>query len=268
MKELGLDEIKRYTLEILLEFDRICRENNIRYSLGGGTLLGAVRHKGFIPWDDDIDIMMLADEYRKFEEICKKSSELKIISFLNNDSFYDLFGKAYNEKTYTVSKNRNVRNHNTGLCIDIFPFFYLDNDYECAVSKMKNILKYKNIFSYRNLKYINYKEKKDIVKLPGKIYKFIKSRCYSRKFLLNKIMSFVFEKPAFYVTNLHGNYKLKEILKASFFDEFCELEFEGHKLMAIKEYDEYLKDHYGNYMELPPENKRITHHHFKAYIKE
>lgn len=133
-----IDEIHKIELEILIAFDEFCKEHNLRYSLGAGTLLGAVRHKGFIPWDDDIDLFMLRSEYDSMLEIAKTESVIagryRIISPYDEDMPYP-FVKIIDIKTKVVEKGKNT---DFGLWLDIFPVDFCGNSKKEAEKKRKN----------------------------------------------------------------------------------------------------------------------------------
>ena len=138
MVELTLDELKATQLKIMDYVDAFCRENGIKYSLDGGTLLGAIRHKGFIPWDDDIDILMTRDEYNRFTEKWNSTSEHPYV--LSNEetgnSYGYPFGKVHDPKTVTFVGPI----ERTGVFIDVFPIDKVidDNDFENTLSGETN----------------------------------------------------------------------------------------------------------------------------------
>lgn len=117
-----MNDLQKCELEILKEFDRVCKMNNLNYSLGSGTMLGAVRHKGFIPWDDDIDVLMPANDYKKFCKIAPKAfSEKFFLQTSYTDSWYASFSKVRMNGTTAIEKGfENCRFHQ-GVWIDIFP---------------------------------------------------------------------------------------------------------------------------------------------------
>ena len=127
MKEVTLRQLQLAELDILLEIDRVCTENNIKYFLDSGTALGAVRHKGFIPWDDDIDICMMRDDYEKFIRLApEKLSQKYFLQTLKTDPGYNkLHAKVRKNGTVFKEDANLMRNMNHGLFVDIYPFDYL-----------------------------------------------------------------------------------------------------------------------------------------------
>ena len=121
MKKLTLDEVKKIQLEILAYIDSFCKKNNISYFINYGTLLGAVRHKGFIPWDDDIDISMDREHYNMFiEKFNQDSSKYKILSLDTDKAYFNNFIKVVDTTTKIVD-NRNYKTFSCGVFVDIFP---------------------------------------------------------------------------------------------------------------------------------------------------
>ena len=100
MEELSLREVQKIELELLLKFDSICQKNHMRYSLGGGSLLGAIRHKGFIPWDDDIDVMMPRPDYERFLQYCQENEVgFNLLTYNTVKGYHGLFAKIWDPKT-------------------------------------------------------------------------------------------------------------------------------------------------------------------------
>lgn len=261
---MTIDEIRGVQVAILDKVHSFCIDNNLRYSLSGGTLLGAVRHKGYIPWDDDIDIMMPRPDYEKLLlEFCGKYKHL-IIQDYNTDVAYRLrWARIYDDRTILIS-----RNTIDGVFVDVFPVDGLPplnemNDYMDRLKKLRRDLA-------RVTKYHSEAVQKNHYALRFKYY--IKCIIFpSRKMVvaeLEKLFhSYPFESSD-YAGAITGMFGIKEHMKAEVFKEYMDLEFEGKLYMTIKDYDAYLTQHYGNYMQLPPVEKRISHHNFKVYWKE
>lgn len=265
---IGMEEQKRIQLDILKELKYVCDKNNIDYSLGGGTLLGAIRHKGYIPWDDDIDIMLMRSEYEKLLNIFNNESrkkEYKLISYKNTTNYYYPFAKIVNVKTRLIEDSyRDLEE--MGIYIDIFPIDYLPNEEQ----KVKKI--------YKKYKLEN--------KLLG-IYKYNKdSTANKKKMYLKKVIRFFLVKLKIYklilssidnlckkyvktnkVACISGRYFEKEIMPSEYISDYVQVDFEGESYKAAKGYDEYLTKHYGNYMELPPKEKQISNHNNIAFWK-
>lgn len=271
MKKLTLEEIKNHELEVMIKIDNICRANNIKYTLSGGTLLGAVRHKGFIPWDDDIDISMRREDYNRFMDYCSKNDVgFKIVSNETNEYYPYLFAKAYSEDTLLDQFWINDEHFKMGVFVDIFPVEALGETFDDA-KKMyrdtkfnkylliasvwkKEVLKRTEKFSRKMIKYIFY---------------FISKHINRRKHMmkLNKIINRVDASKSNYCSLIAGVYGTKEVFENEMYENYIELEFENHKFMAVRDYDKYLTQIYGDYMTLPPEDKRISNHSFDAYLK-
>lgn len=247
-------------LEMLKLVDKICRENNIQYSLCSGTLLGAVRHKGFIPWDDDLDIRMTRENYDKFLEVWSK---LKPEGYFlqnkeNSPRFSHSFSKVRKEHTAFVQKEKEKGIYHTGIFIDIFPLDRIP----------KNRIK-KSIFKFQCIKYQIYTrenlhaETNKLIK--AFIFLFLKTtsfrgRMESRKKFVNSLRMLDMDKTLNCI-GIETPSMLKIEFPPNIAEEYVELPFEDGKFMCFKKWHEYLMEMFGDYMTLPPENQRIWQHH-------
>lgn len=266
-------EQKEMQINILKYVHDMCVKNGIEYSLCGGTLLGAVRHKGFIPWDDDIDIFLTRPEYEKLIALLENGKYLLISP--KEDKYYHVFSKLVDSRTRIEMTNKSEEPiPNLGIFIDIFPIDGLPDkkeDQEKFTKKTRSLMYQMRLTLSREYHNATAEWKKKVKKIflyPVHILaKLIRSPEKRKKDLLNKMISFPFEK------STHGGfilsaYGIKEALLVDVFKGQKELEFEGDKFMAFERYEEYLVAIYGDYMKLPPEEKRVSHHDYVAYWKE
>ena len=272
MKEISLDELKKIELEILVEIDKICREQNIRYSLCGGTLLGAIRHGGFIPWDDDIDIFMPRPDYNRFLEYCIQNSTTFSLLCNKTDSRYGyMFAKAMAKNTVIKEENNNPQNIDMGVYVDVFPIDGLaDTPKDAEKAFGKSRFKRELLVARNWKKFFRSKTRKWYYE-PIRFAFFILSRFANASSLIKSIEKTypeeLFEKTK-YSACVFGSYRSKEIAEKEVFTELTDIKFEGKTFMAIKNYDKYLSNIYGDYMKLPPKEKQVSHHMFEAYYKE
>lgn len=268
-RQKELKELQKIELEILLDVDRFCREHGLRYFLGEGTLLGAIRHNGFIPWDDDVDIIMPRRDYNKFLELAPKllAPKYEVQHFTTVENYWSPFIKirslAENQK-YRQGHIAHLTKHN-GALIDIFPLEYV---LEPGSLRLK-AQEFRIRFFRRTLIVKLGLEKPDSYK--GRIFFFV-GKLYSVKRIhriLDKEFNRYNDKERPYVGNLASYHKLEHmVVPASVYKESIGHEFEGHLLPVPKEYDLLLKTIYGNYMELPPEDERRIKHSFVAKVKK
>ena len=250
-----LQNLHLIELEMLIEVDRICHKNKIEYSLDGGTLLGAIRHKGFIPWDDDLDVMFTHENYEKFYEACKKDLDTSRFFFqdFRTDSNYRWgYGKIRRLNTEYVKKGQEKMKQKTGVCIDVFDYQNLpDNEDEKKRYKRK-------MFCIRKIMYSDigkYAADKLYMRMWYKICNIIPIGIVQKQRLseLNKLNNMKTHKMS---CEMFPTPRKKDGISSSVFEDYIEVEFEGMKFMAVKDFDQYLKISYGNYMELPPVEKR------------
>ena len=251
-----LNKLHKVQLEILDEFVRICDKNKLVYFMVGGTFLGAVRHAGFIPWDDDMDLGMPRCDYEKFIECAKKE--------LNNKFFLDCFdtNKDYYLPYAKIKKNGTIfdeeiihhLNNHKGIFIDIFP---LDN-----VPKNNINLKIRAIMAFSITDAMAYKNKiKKLNKLMHPIISFLLC-IFTKKHLMKmqkRIVTYCHDDNSKYICDIGAGYGYrKELILREEVLPVRKMEFEKHKY-CVPRTDVHLKQLYGNYLELPPKEKRKTH---------
>lgn len=262
-RELYLDDLKRIETEILDYVAQFCDNNGLRYFIDSGTLLGAVRHKGFIPWDDDIDIVMPRDDYEKFHTLFPKDGRFRLLSLKNNPDYIYAFSKVVDSSTELIEDlTKDIQGY--GIYIDIFPFDGLPDD-ERKCKRFQD-----RIWFYRALATVASRQLNENDSLRLRILYRLVSRIGSRR-LINKIDKLIRTydiKKTKYGSKLTVSSDKYRKTKNSMFDEVVELEFEGKKYAAPADYHEYLTIMYGDYMQLPPKDKQVSHHYFKAYQKD
>ena len=265
MKEISFEESRKMMLEMVKDIDAFCRKEGIRYSLAEGSLIGAVRHKGMIPWDDDMDILMPSEDYERFKTTYK--SECYTIQ--NYDYKYNawfLCIKVVNPSTVVHINETGDEPH--GLWVTIFPIDNApDNDTELKQMEI-NIRKYQKLFRTRNFYWI---KKRGIIKnLMMYIFHFFLLP-YSKDYWHNRAEKEIVKyngiktkRKGSFAFWMHGPW----ICPATTFDKYIDADFDGEKFRIIQGYDEYLRCQYGDYMQLPPEEKRVAKHDYSVYWKE
>lgn len=265
MKELSLQEIKQVELEILKVFHTFCVENHIRYFISHGTLLGAIRYKGFIPWDDDLDVLVPREDYNRLINLFQDTAQYQLVAFEKNENYAFPYAKLCDMTTRKVEGGY-INGTELGLDIDVFPLDYWDDDLEKAKKEVKRQQKYMFRLGLSKLR------KPDSIN-PAK--RFVKGLCMIPCKLLgsahyvNKIIRGAYkpeQKGSRYMGGKAWNvYRERDIMPAEVFSEAIELEFEGEKFFAPVGYDTFLTSLYGDYLPEPPVEKRKTHHSFRAY---
>ena len=269
-KELSLEEIQQKSFEILKVIKQICDKNNFKYYLMYGTLLGAVRHGGFIPWDDDIDIMMPRCDYEKFINYCiEHSNELKpleLIHYKTNLNY--IYPIARLSDSRYINKYSNTKDYGLGLFVDIYPFDGandLDKKYNNKLYK-----KARNIISYGKIKFV---KSNTLIKTIGKYIVFCLLKFKNINKLLKKIdldaQKYSYDECEYVqcmVWNINRNKSIpKKLIEDK--NEINRIKFNGILFNVPNNYKEVLKILYGDYMKLPPENERIGHHYYSIYRK-
>ena len=266
MQELNLEQLKKVEFNILLEIDRFCREHGIRYSLAGGTLLGAVRHKGFIPWDDDIDICMTRDQYDRFISLfSQETGRYRVITYKNNPQYKYLFAKVVDTHTKLV-EDHNFPVDGMGVFVDIFPIDVLGDTREEAAQILKKVKLKRFLCVAASWKHFYINHNRSVFRQLPRLAFFLISRGINVSKMNAWIdAQFPFDESKAYWGCVCGSYEEREIMEREVFTHYMELEFEGHQFMVFQEYDTYLRCLYHDYMKLPPKEKQIAHHTFNAY---
>ena len=256
---IDIDGMRSIQLGILDAVHAFCKERGLSYSLGGGTLLGAVRHKGYIPWDDDIDIMLPRPDYERFiREFDGYRENLSMQNYGNDPHCYIMFTKVYDNRT-VLEEDDLLRN---GVAIDVFAVDGLPSEEDLVIYHRRMARTYRRI--YRATRLYSYTPWQEVKHFLKQIYRTSRSKNIKK---LERLLSKYDFETSDYAGAITGAYGKKEHMPASTFRSYVTLPFEGREYMAIADYDTYLTKLYGDYMQLPPEDKRHSHHPFKAWWK-
>lgn len=270
-----MQEIQKISFDILKYVTNVCENQQFRYFLFYGTLIGSVRHKGYIPWDDDVDIMMPRPDYEKFLAwAAVHKEEMAPYEIFNRQTNKDyIYGiTRVSDSRYEIFKD-NEKNCGMGVFIDVYPYDGLGNDKEEALAKLKKTRELCDIIlsMTRNdqsvPKQLNYKGK-IVYKLTqikqsfwginhywGQFEELRKGNDFDSSKYVGPLMWF-FAKPE------------KVLFERRLFQNFKMMEFCGHNFRVPGEYDTLLRQEYGDYMQLPPVEKRIYHHQYMAFKKD
>lgn len=269
MKEMTVEEVKRVQVEILKGVDAFCRAKEIPYFLAYGTLLGAVRHKGYIPWDDDIDLVMLRADYERFlKEFNRENGRLKVMHWSIDGAYPFEFIKIADTRTLLVEET-DIAYDDLGINIDCFVLDDLPEDMDGFRKLRKRIGRVERIAEIKRM-LPNSRRKRSM----GKALMTSVLKAAAKPFPMKWCMQTV-DRISQSCHGLAESSKVGDIcqphssdhefLERAWFAGSVEIEFEGCRFLAPCETDKALTAWYGDYMQLPPEEERVTHHSYKAY---
>ena len=274
VKELTPEEFRKMQLlqlDMLVELDRICRKYDINYCISFGTLLGAVRHKGYIPWDDDADVCMLREDYERFKKVSNDLNQ-DICYFQDHDTDSEYrwgYGKLRRTGTVFVRAGQEHLKCKTGVFIDIFPLddvpksipAQILQDFHCYC--MRKTL-WSEVGKHDTTGFKKYWFTLLSKIPPQKVFDWME--CYIKKSSNEKSNGVrVLMFPAIGHLYRKNPISVRYGMPKKWFLERAEYEFEGKRLFGTKDFDAFLKYTYGDYMTLPPEDKREPHAPVSSY---
>lgn len=270
MKSLTLRELQLLEFDMLCAFKAMCEKHRLYYTLCGGTLLGAVRHKGFIPWDDDIDVMLPRPDFnRLLENIddCAASlpEQIQMVSWRNADSPYVLpFIKLYDTRTVLIDRYSHTDRH---VWVDVFPVDGCPDDDLELNRFFHKVMKRRKLILLKNAKMGEGKTSfKRLLKPATRVLLApfnTRSMCESYDRMIQSYRFLDCEQ----VACVNWGYGPQERTEKSGYMQPKWFEFEGEEFPGPSNYDAYLRSLYGDYMQLPPEDKRGTRHNIEVYMK-
>ena len=252
-KEIVLKRIQEQELILLKECIKLCEDNNIEYFSLGGTLLGAVRHQGFIPWDDDIDLGIPRKYYDKLIKLLSDNDEVVLEKNIIN----------LNVLQYKKKENIQIGSESYSVYIDLFPLDGVPNGKIARKVFLTKFLLYRVLYKFSIVDKLNIVDRGFVGNLvvglmkKSKIYKILSSERIVEK--LHKIAATYSFDDSEFVGNILGRYREKEIVSKKIFGNSKLLKFEDIEIRSPEDYDGYLKHIYGDYMKLPKEEDRIAH---------
>ena len=260
-------KLQKVDLEITMQIVDICKKHNIQYFITSGTMLGAIRHKGFIPWDDDIDIGMMRDQYEKFLEVAEKElpETLKLVTFRNTPEYHYYISRVVDTDTWIEEERMAEDEKMTHVSVDVYAIDGSPNN-----SLLRKIY-YFRVMYHRALMSLCYKDSIDRHRKRGvfeRILLFVMERIpvekmttpYKQKCHIDRLLKSNDVYKSNIIGDLMGAYRTKEMMPAELFGKGAMYQFEDVMLMGPEDYDGYLTYMYGDYMKLPPEESRRTHY--------
>lgn len=272
MREIDIEEIKQIQLDIVVKIDEFCRKNGIEYFLDGGTGIGAVRHKGYIPWDDDIDISMTRPNYERFiHSFGGYDKNLSVYAPELDWNYYATYANVCDNRTILFEGVNGHLGKEIGIKVDVFPIDGTMDNYTCSLMRHKFLKLVANIMSRkrRNMSIVwrNNKWNYFTCLLVRTLFCCISYKTF-QKLVHRIVMKYPFETSNYAYNVVSLVYGRPVHCRRETYDEYMDVSFEGHTLRMITDYDTYLTELFGDYMQLPPVEQRVGHHGFTAYWKD
>lgn len=268
MRRIEIEELKKLQLDILESVDSFCRSHEIDYFLSSGTAIGAVRHHGYIPWDDDIDIAMTRPNYEKFIHSFNGAyHNLYVVSPELDWNYYAPYANVCDNRTVLYEGINGHRGMKLGCKIDVFPIDGISSDIEQYRSDKEKVYKMWDIMmNKRIILPLLWKENKvECLKVMVKrILKIWIPYSAVQKKLHRLALAHPFENSE-YAIDVIFPWKRDVMCERQVYEETMDIEFEGLIVKIMKDYDRYLSLKYGDYMKLPPAEEQIPHHGFDAF---
>lgn len=262
----NMELLHKVDMDIVKEVVRICDTHGFKYFMLGGTMLGAIRHKGFIPWDDDIDLGMPREDYEAFLEIAPKElpEHFRVVNYRNDPDYMYYITRVQDTQTRVVEERIGNDSKYTCASIDIFPIDGTPNN------PIARKIYFFRVLFHRALMSLCYKDSIDRKRKRSKKEKLLLwvmehlpveklTTPYKQKCKIDKLLRSQKVEGSQYIGNIMGAYRTREIVPADYYGEGAYYPFEDMELRGMAKADEYLTFTYGDYMKLPPEDQRKTH---------
>lgn len=270
---LSLRENQQVTADVMEKIHEICQQLKLQYFLAYGTLIGAIRHKGYIPWDDDLDIMMPRKDYETLlDYFCTHRQELEPYRLFTPDTVadYPYMLARICDCRYEIDTD-NEKNCGMGAFIDIYPMDGLGKTKEEAVARMEKAAKYVSMFflstRLRCEKGLTKSKLKLLIKFPA----FVLAKLIGKKFFMKKLNAMAakcdYDNSDFIGCLIWDTETESAVFPKEWFADTVAVPFESKEFLVPTAYDAVLKKGYGDYMKLPPEEDRIAHHFYRIYKK-
>ena len=272
MEELSLKELQQVNLDILKDVHTFCEANCIKYSIAYGTLIGALRHKGFIPWDDDVDIIMPRPDFERFCKTYHSENGLKMIYYGIDKSALAAFARVVECEKTDYETERPWTAQKSGVWIDIFPLDGVKNqqEYSRRYERLKPISKF--VYKFRRQNHHIAPSDSWWSKTKTIIARVIGLNGWLPRMLLNKVIIRTMTKYNYDDCDIYGQISCLDdrpiVFSKKGFDNPVLLDFEDAQFMAMSDYDEVLRKLYGDYMQMPPEDKRAPKQYWIHFYKK
>ncbi len=270
MEKMTVKDIQQVSLDILKDVHEFCVENNIQYTLFGGTLIGAIRHNGFIPWDDDVDIAMPRPDYERFIKTYKSKKRFSLFHREKgkNDVYLAYSRVCDMERTFVDTVRYPWSTKKTGIWIDIFPLDGMPDDINKAIShtKLANTLFYRGAKA-RTVFAIPRKKQNIVAKFKRYVKSLLLPFYCTWDSLIEVCLKYDYSKSNAYSNLSFGGYGMKEYCSKDVLNNFILHKFEDAEFYIMSGYDKALTCKYGDYMTPPPVDKQVGVHSYDYYWK-
>lgn len=267
---ISIEEMKNLQVTMLGEIDAFCKVNNLQYFLFAGTLIGAVRHHGYIPWDDDLDICMKRKDYDFFFRNFNKNREdsYRAICFENDPEYYLASGKVIDDRTVLIENTQS--DYQIGVYIDVFPMDKVPGDERQFKMMNRQIGLYRNMLLLKN---VTIQKGRSVAKNTVLAISKVLLKAVPRLFILKQIRKIATRyednEDASRIADISVfTWGTRELFPAEDLYECINMEFEGNQWPVPKNYHHVLSSMYGEYMKLPPKEKQVSHHDYEVFWKD